>query len=119
VRSVSRARGSCTRSRASPRRSVVGRVRRRAGANQTWLTPATSAEFGTRLLSDQLSDYRVDDLYIQAHLHGPSSRLVLDLDDSPNVLRDEEVAGSNPVTPTVFSLVSGLTLSRKDGRRQW
>jgi hypothetical protein len=43
------------------------------------------------VLSDQLSDYRVDDPYIQAHLHGPSSRLVLDLDDSPNVLRDEAV----------------------------
>jgi hypothetical protein len=50
------------------------------------------AEFGTRVLSDQLSDYRVDDPYIQAHLHGPSSRLVLDSDDSPNVLRDEDVA---------------------------
>lgn len=47
---------------------------------------------GTRQLSDQLSDYRVDDPYIQAHLYGPSSRLVLDLDDSPNALRDEEVA---------------------------
>jgi hypothetical protein len=36
---------------------------------------------GRRLLSDQLSEYRVDDPYMQAHLHGPSSRLVLDLDD--------------------------------------
>jgi hypothetical protein len=70
----------------------------RVGANKA--SCATSAEFGTRLLSDQLSDYRVDDPYIQAHLHGPSSRLVLDLGDSLNVLRDEEVAGSNPVTPT-------------------
>ena len=52
-----------------------------------------------RLLSD-LSDYRVDDPYIRAHLHGPSSRLVIALDGSPTVLRDEEVAGSNPVTPT-------------------
>lgn len=33
---------------------------------------STSAESGTRLLSDQLSDYRVDNPYIQAHLHGPS-----------------------------------------------
>ena len=32
----------------------------------------------------------VDDPYIQAHLHGPSSRLVLARDDSPTVLRDEE-----------------------------
>ena len=40
-------------------------------------------------LSDQLSDYRVDDPYIQAHLDGPSSRSVLDLADSPTVLRDE------------------------------
>ena len=52
---------------------------------------ATSAEFGPRLLSDQLSDYRVDDPYIQAHLHGPGSRLVFDLDEAPIVLRDEEV----------------------------
>jgi hypothetical protein len=51
----------------------------------------TSAEFGTRLLSYQLSDYRVGDPYIQAHLHGLNSRLVLALDDSPNVLRDETV----------------------------
>jgi len=47
------------------------------------------------LLSDQLSDYRVDDPYIQAHVHGPSPRSVIDLDDSPTVLRDEAVVGSN------------------------
>jgi hypothetical protein len=51
-----------------------------------------------RLLSD-LSDYGVDVPYIQAHIHGLSSHSLLDLDDSPTVLRDEEVAGSNPVTP--------------------
>jgi hypothetical protein len=56
-------------------------------------------EFGTRLLSDQLSDYRVDDPYMRAHLHGPSSRLVLALDGSPTVLRDEEVDG--PVSVVV------------------
>jgi hypothetical protein len=39
----------------------------------------------------QLSDYRVDDSYIQAHIHGLSSRSVLDLDDLPTVLRDEAV----------------------------
>ena len=54
---------------------------------------ATSPESGTRLLSDELSDYRVDDPYIQADLHRPSSRLALDVDDSPNVLRDEEASG--------------------------
>jgi hypothetical protein len=32
-----------------------------------------------RLLSDQLSDYRVDVPYIQAHLHGPDSSSVLTL----------------------------------------
>jgi hypothetical protein len=64
----------------------------RVGANKS--SCATSAEFGTRLLSDQLSDYRVDDPYIHAHLHGPSSRLVLALDDSPTVLRDEEVTAA-------------------------
>jgi hypothetical protein len=47
-----------------------------------------------------MSDYRINDLHIQAHIHGLSSRSVLDLDDSPTVLGDEEVAGSNPVTPT-------------------
>jgi hypothetical protein len=56
----------------------------RVGANKA--SCATSADFGTRLLSDQLSDYGVNDPCIQAHLHGPSSRLVLDLDASPNVL---------------------------------
>jgi hypothetical protein len=64
----------------------------RVGANKS--SCATSAEFGTRLLSDQLSDYRVDDPYIHAHLHGLSSRLVLALDDSPTVLRDEEVTAA-------------------------
>jgi hypothetical protein len=29
--------------------------------------------------------------HIQAHVHGPSPRSVRDLDDSPTVLRDEEV----------------------------
>jgi hypothetical protein len=51
-------------------------------------------------MSDQLSDYGVDVPYIQAHVHGPDSISVHDLDDLPTVLRDEEVAGSNPVTPT-------------------
>jgi hypothetical protein len=53
---------------------------------------ATSAEFGTRLLSDQLSDYRVDDPYIQVDIHGPNPRSVIDLDGSLTVLRDEDVA---------------------------
>ena len=39
-----------------------------------------------------MSDYRINDLHIQAHVHGLSSRSVLDLDDSPTVLRDEEVS---------------------------
>src|SRR5215217_3163711 len=43
----------------------------------------------------------VDDPYIQTHLHRPSSRLVLALDDSPTVLHTEEVTGSNPVSPTL------------------
>jgi hypothetical protein len=46
------------------------------------------------LLSDQLSDYQVDDPYIQAHVHGPSPRSVLDLDDSPILLRDKEVTAA-------------------------
>jgi hypothetical protein len=52
-----------------------------------------------------MSDYRINDPHIQAHVHGLSSRSVLDLDDCSTVLRDEEVAGSNPVTPTVKCLV--------------
>jgi hypothetical protein len=52
-----------------------------------------------RLLSDQLRDYGVDVPYIQAHIHGLSSRLVLYLDDSLTVLRDEEVDG--PVSVVV------------------
>ncbi len=51
----------------------------------TRTTSASSAAPVTRLLSDQLSDYRPDDPYIQAHLHGLSSRSALDLDDSPTV----------------------------------
>jgi hypothetical protein len=58
---------------------------------------------GGKLLTDYLSDYRVDDPHIQADLHGPNSLSVPDLDDSPIVLRDEEVAGSNPVTRPIFS----------------
>jgi hypothetical protein len=59
--------------------------------------PTGSPSSTYRLLSDQLSDYGVDVPYIQAHVQGPDSRSVLDLGDSPTVLRDEEVAGSNPV----------------------
>jgi hypothetical protein len=61
--------------------------------------PAQPAEFRTRPLSDQLSDYRVDDPHIQAHVHGPSPRSVLALDDSQTVLRDQEVDG--PVSVVV------------------
>jgi hypothetical protein len=87
----------------------------RVGANKA--SCATSAEFGTRLLSDQLSDYRVDDPYIQAHLHGPSSRLVLDLDDSPNVLRDEEVKKSNTRGPACPERAQNESAG-SSGRRQ-
>jgi hypothetical protein len=69
----------------------------RTGADNA--SSATSAEFRTRPLSDQLSDYRVDDPHIQAHVHGPSPRSVLALDDSQTVLRDEEVDG--PVSVVV------------------
>ena len=40
-----------------------------------------------------MSDYRINDPHIQAHVHGLSSRSVLDLDDCSTVLRDEEVDG--------------------------
>jgi hypothetical protein len=98
------------------------------GESRSPVEPLQSVTFETRLLGDLLSDYRINDLsvrqpkrrlckhevavtwkprgaaitssHIQAHVHGLSSRSVLDLDDSPTMLRDEEVAGSNPVTPT-------------------
>jgi hypothetical protein len=87
----------------------------RVGANKS--SCATSAEFGTRLLSDQLSDYRVDDPYIHAHLHGLSSRLVLALDDSPTVLRTKKsqvqilsprplLALSEPISIVALELVA-------------
>jgi hypothetical protein len=38
-----------------------------------------------------MSDYRINDLHIQAHVHGLSSRSVLDVDDSPTVLRGRRV----------------------------
>jgi hypothetical protein len=41
------------------------------------------------VLNDQLTDYGVDVRYVQAHIDGLSSRLVLDLDDSLTVLREE------------------------------
>jgi hypothetical protein len=83
----------------------------RVGANKALC--AASAESGTRQLSDQLSDYRVDDPYIQAHLHGPSSRLVLDLDDSPNVLRgsshEHELTGTMIATQPRRAASPGLS----------
>ena len=61
---------------------------------------ATSAGLRTRLLSDQMSDYRVDDPHIQAHLHGPSPRSVLALDDSQTVLREEAIVSRTDSNPT-------------------
>jgi hypothetical protein len=81
----------------------ASRVAESSAISARELSNGKSAELGTKLLSDQLSDYRVDDPYIQAHVHGSSPRSVPDLDDSPTVLRDEEVAGSNPVTPTTLN----------------
>ena len=49
------------------------------------------------LLSDY---YGVDVPYIQAHVHGPDSSSVHDLDDLPTVLRDEAVAEGR-VAPSV------------------
>jgi hypothetical protein len=37
----------------------------------------------------QLSDYEVDVPYIHAHVHGPDSSSVHELDDTPTVLRHE------------------------------
>ena len=52
------------------------------------------------MLSDQPADYRPDDPYIQAQVHRPSPRSILQLDDSATVLQVEALAGSNHVTPT-------------------
>jgi hypothetical protein len=61
-----------------------------------------SAQLGTKRVSDQLSDYGVVDRYTRAHNHACSYARTGDLDRAPTVLRDEEVAGSNPVTPTTI-----------------
>ena len=67
-----------------------------------------------RLLSHQLRDYGVDVPYIQAHIHGLSSRSVLYLDDSLTVLRDEEVDGPVSVVvsfPCVLYSRPGIALA--------
>jgi hypothetical protein len=81
-----------------------------------------------RLLSDQVSDYGVDAPYIQAHIHGLSSRSVLYLDDSLTVLRDEEVTTpsgarrhgcrSDRKTRTPATPVSQLNLRNRRGTDQ-
>jgi hypothetical protein len=60
-----------------------------AGTPRRFTTESPSSAY--RLLSDQLSDYGVDVPYIQAHIYGLNSRSVLDLEDLPIVLRDEDV----------------------------
>ena len=74
-RSVSRA-GSCGRSGASPRRSVVVRVRRRAGANQRWLLPGCRFEQHWLLIDDTLADVESDYTDVPLH-HIPTSVAVL------------------------------------------
>jgi hypothetical protein len=61
----------------------------------------------------RLGDYRVDDPHIQADLHGPNSGSVLDSNASRTVLRDEVVAGSNPVSPTIFGRVNAVRVAKK------
>ena len=81
-------------------------------------------EFRTRPLSDQLSYYGGNEPYIQAHLHGPSSRSVLDFDRSPTVLRDKEVTAavaaivSSCLTIWPGSMCRVNTLSIRRGQHQ-
>jgi hypothetical protein len=53
------------------------------------------------VLSDQLSDYEVEDRYTTAHVHTRSSRAAGDIGRASGMLHTEEVTGSNPVSPTV------------------
>jgi hypothetical protein len=53
-----------------------------------------------RVAERPTADYRLDDPYIQAHVHRPSPRSILQLDGSATVLKVEALAGSNHVTPT-------------------
>ena len=64
-----------------------------------------------------MSDYRINDPHIQAHVHGLSSRSVLDLDDCSTVLRDEEVDGRSQMWSRfpAFSTVPDQ-VSRPGGR---
>ena len=73
-----------------------------------------------------MSDYRINDPHIQAHVHGLSSRSVLDLDDFSTVLRDEEVDGRSqcglvslrsPLFPTRYLALAGGLTRRIDRRR--
>jgi hypothetical protein len=66
-------------------------IRKSPGGPGGPVEPLYSVTFETRVLSDLLSDYRMNDLHIQAHVHGLSSRSVLDLDDSPTVPSPVEV----------------------------
>jgi hypothetical protein len=69
---------------------------------------------------DQLSDYRVDDPHIQAHVHGPSPRSLLALDDSQTVLREAAVVSRTDSNPSrherhVPTISRGFTLGPDGG----
>jgi hypothetical protein len=75
-------------------------------------------EFGTkRRVSDQLSDYGCAHGHQSAHVHAPLSRSTTVARGVPILVRDEEVAGSNPVTPT--SKGPGQRKIRLTDRYRW
>ena len=59
------------------------------------------------MLSDQLSDYEGEDGYTTAHVDIRSSRSARDFGRASGMLHTEEVTGSNPVSPTIETLVGG------------
>jgi hypothetical protein len=69
-------------------------------------TPTLSTIRQARSVSNQLSNYGGVQTGTHPASRGPGRRSIRTQARPPGLLRDEEVAGSYPVTPTVFSLVN-------------
>ena len=63
-------------------------------------------------MSNQLSNYADVQTRTRPVRHGPARRSIRTSGRPPGLLRNEEVAGSNPVTPTAFHLVGALWLDQ-------
>ena len=70
------------------------------------------------MLSDQLSDYEGEDGYTTAHVDIRSSRSARDFGRASGMLHTEEVTGSNPVSPTIETLVRAWFSLRVINTRQ-